>query len=95
VKTRFDDKLQLKSNGRHLEACGPLEWDASEGPPGNDVVVTVTVTQDHVLAQGTSTVCTRPSAEWMIELRPQPGEKFKAGPAHAIGTLTVTDLLAV
>jgi hypothetical protein len=30
VKTRFDDKLQLRSDGRHLEACGPLEWDASD-----------------------------------------------------------------
>jgi hypothetical protein len=27
----------------------------------------------------------------MIELRPQPGEKFEARPAHATGTLTVTD----
>jgi hypothetical protein len=91
VKTRFDDKLQLKSAGRHLQACGPLEWDVTDGPPGNGVTITVTVTQGNVLAQGTSTPCTRPAAEWMIELRPGPGEKFDAGPAHAIGTLTVTD----
>lgn len=91
MKTRFDEKLQLKSDGRHLEACGPLEWDAPDGPSGNGVTVRVTVTQGNVLAEGKSSVCSRPTEEWMIELRPQPGEKFEAGPAHATGTLTVTD----
>jgi hypothetical protein len=29
--------------------------------------------------------------EWMIYLRPPPGQKFNPGPALAIGTLTVTE----
>lgn len=92
MKANFDDELNLKANGRSLEACGPLDWTSQEGPRGADKVkVTAKVTdQNGVMAEGTSDQCDTSMDEWMIQLRPDHGQKFQPGPAEASGTLTVT-----
>jgi hypothetical protein len=92
MRAKFDDKLNFRADGRWLEACGPLDWKDPLGPQNaNKVIVTVRITQNGVVAQGTSDEFDRPEGEWMIFVRPGPGQKFQAGPAQAIGTLTVTE----
>ena len=92
MKPRFDNDLELKSAGRWLEVCGPLEWNDADGPQGaNKVIVTVRISQDGVVAQGTSEEFDRNEPEWMVYVRPGPVQKFHSGRAQALGTLTVTD----
>src|SRR5689334_9052895 len=92
MKPRFEDDLELKSAGRWLEVCGPLGWDDPDGPQGaNKVIVTVRITQDGVVAQGTSEEFDRGEPEWMVYVRPAPGQKFHGGGAQGLGMLTVTD----
>jgi hypothetical protein len=92
MRSNFENPLKLKSDGRWLEACGPFDWRSSAGPPASKVIVTVRITsQNGVLGQGTSHECDTSMDEWMIYLRPPPGQKFNPGPALAIGTLTVTE----
>jgi hypothetical protein len=91
MKAKFDDPLTLKNGGRLLEACGPLEWDS---PDAKKVIVSVTITQNDVEARGTSKDFVRPKEpkqEWMVNVEPEAGRSFRAGPAEAFGTLTVTD----
>jgi hypothetical protein len=88
MKARFDDQLKLAADGRKLEACGELDWDEIQS---NKVTATVTITQAGVAAAGTSAVLDRGAPEWMVNLRPQPGQKFQAGQAQANGVLTFTD----
>ena len=87
MKTNFDDQLKISADGRRLEACGELEWD---DPTSNEIVVTVTITQGAVVATKRSNPFVRPAAEWMVDLRPGPGQKFQEGPAQATGVLRVT-----
>ena len=92
MKANFDDELKIAASGRKLEACGPLAWTDPGGPQNvNKVIVTVTITQGDVSAQGTSGEFDNPVPEWMIDLRPGPGQKFQPGPAQAKGTFTVAD----
>jgi hypothetical protein len=92
MKANFQDQLKIAASGRKLEACGPLDWNDLSGPQNvNKVIVTVTITQAGVLAEGTSGELDNAVQEWMIDLRPGPGQKFQPGPAQASGTLTVTD----
>lgn len=92
MRSNFDDGLNLKADGRGLEACGRLDWTSPDGPQGADkVTVTAKVTdQNGVMAEGTSDECGNSVTEWMVHLRPGPGQKFQPGPAQASGTLTVT-----
>ena len=92
MKARFDSPLQLTANGRKLKACGELDWN---DPDSNTVIVTITVTQGGVVAAGTSPPFARGTAEWMVDLRPNPGQKFQDGQADANGMLTITDPPAV
>jgi hypothetical protein len=93
MKANFDnDPLKIRSDGRWLEACGPLQWGNTTGPePADKVLLAVRVVQDGVEAHGVSDVCDKPQSEWMIYLRPAPGAKFQPGPAEATGMLTVTE----
>jgi hypothetical protein len=92
MKANFDDQLKIAASGRKLEACGTLDWKDLGGPQNvNKVIVTVTITQAGVSAGGTSREFSNPIREWMIDLRPGPGQKFQPGPAEAKGTLTVAD----
>jgi hypothetical protein len=92
MKAKFDDPLTLKNGGRMLEACGPLEWDS---PDATKVIVSVRIAQNNVEARGTSGDFVRPNGEpkqeWMVTVQPEAGRSFRAGPAEAFGTLTVTD----
>lgn len=93
MKARFDDQMKISAAGRKLQACGPLDWNDPGGPQNaNKITVTVTITQGGVTATKTSGEFARPTAEWMVDLRPGPGQKFGVGPAQATGTLTVTEM---
>jgi hypothetical protein len=96
MKANFDtDPLKIRSDGRWLEACGPLDWaDVNEPTPADKVIVAVRIVQNDVEAQGISHVCDTSQPEWMIYLRPAPGQKFQPGPAHGTAMLTVTDPLS-
>jgi hypothetical protein len=96
MKANFEDELKIRSDGRWLEACGPLDWgDTDEPTPANKVIVAVRVVdQNGIEAHGTSDVCGTSEMEWMVYLRPAPGQKFQVGPAEGIATLTVTEPLS-
>ena len=91
----FENDQKLKADGRWLEACGPLLWGDPRGPePADKVIVAVTVTQNGVVASGTSHECGTSEKEWMIYIRPAPGQKFRAGKANGTAMLTVTGPLS-
>jgi hypothetical protein len=90
-----EDPLEFRSAGRWLELCGPLLWGDPRGPePANRATVAATVTQklngNTVEAQGMATFNTNDD-EWMINVRPAPGDRFEAGPATVLAHATVTD----
>jgi hypothetical protein len=93
----FEPTLRYRANGRHLEACGPLVWDANQGvTPADRVTVAVTITQ---VVSGNQVIGHKQSdyewdsseIEWMLHVSPDNGAKFGDGPAQADGTFTVTD----
>jgi hypothetical protein len=91
----IEDPLEFRPGGRWLELCGPLLWGDARGPePANRVTVAAMVTQtlngNTVEAQGMASFNTDDD-EWMINVRPGPGETFGAGPAQVTARATVTD----
>jgi hypothetical protein len=93
MKAKFDTKMQIKSDGRKLKACGPLNWDNTD-PDGLDatqVIVHATITQGAVVAEGTTHECTSTLSEWMVDIMPAHGQKFHEGDADFNGVLTAID----
>jgi hypothetical protein len=91
MKAKFDTKMQIKSDGRKLEACGPLDWGEQGGLQAQKVIVDARITQGNVIAQGTTHECDDSLAEWMVDLKPPPGKKFQEGTAHFDGVLMAID----
>lgn len=92
-----EETLEFRSAGRWLELCGPLIWGDPQGPePANRATVAATVTQtlngNTVEAQGMATFTTDDD-EWMINVRPGPGDKFDVGQADVEVHAVVTDPL--
>jgi hypothetical protein len=87
MRSNFDSPLKL-ANGV-VEACGELDWSGE-----TEAFVTVTITQKDGKAVGaaSSPPSFEPSEdEWMFELEAAGSKKFKEGPAHAIGVLSVIE----
>jgi hypothetical protein len=91
MKTNFEDPLKFTADGNKLMACGPIDWNDLAGPEADEICVTATVIQGNVVAQGQSEPCGRSVAEWEVDLKAGAHEKFQKGPAHAMGTATVTN----
>lgn len=90
MKANFDPDLKFRSDGRWLEACGPLIWIDPGGLQGDKVVVAVRINQNGVIAHGISDEFDKTITDWMIMIRPAPGQKFQTGTAQGVGVLTVT-----
>jgi hypothetical protein len=93
MKAKFDQKMQLKSDGRKLNACGELDWKNTDvdGLEASKVIVQATITQGNVIAQGRTHECDDSIAEWMVDLKPPHGQKFQEGNAHFDGVLVAID----
>jgi hypothetical protein len=93
MKAKFAEAMQLKSDGRRLEACGDLDWKNKEpdGLQAQKVIVNAKITQGNVIAQGRTHECDDSIAEWMVDLKPPHGQKFQEGAAHFDGVLVAID----